>query len=139
MRGIGIGLVLFFALIFFSSCDRTQSRIRELKSLSEEVLEESSTYTKNDWNRIDKKIARLTKELDEADLNEQQIREVGHAKGLIYGEYTKWKINNFGNTLQKWANEFEGIVTGVSESFSYKEETPHKERNHSRRRNRRRR
>ena len=105
-------------LVFFTSCNSSQSAIRDLESLLTEIEENYQSYTEEDWEKISLSYATIEEELAKHEYTDEELKEIGRLKGRCVGYLAKQSIKDIEKQIDDLAKEIEGGIEGFMEIFS---------------------
>lgn len=106
------------------SCHSKQTPINRLEELAEEVQQNASDYTEEDWQSAANEIELIEVEIEqyEDEYTDEELKEIGRLKGIYLAQLTKYSIKSFKNELEDAMKESEGIIEGLIQGFEDKEE-----------------
>ncbi len=108
-----IGLMILCVGILFSSCEE-KSRIDKLKDFIEQVKDEGSQYTTQQWEEIYEKFSNLLEEVENYDnLTSEELEEIAR----LQGEYaaTAFKYHA-GEAIKRTGAFINGFIDGLSDN-----------------------
>lgn len=109
------GLLLAVGVWTLQSC-RPKSRVDELKDLVEQIAEEGSTYTEEQWEKVNDRFSELLDKLEEYDdLTPEELNEVARLQGQYAAEAFKRHGQKFQQEFEKARQMLDGFVEGLSE------------------------
>jgi len=98
--------------MLLSSCSSKDDSIRELETLSADMILHSTNYTEEEWTEALEKYQELTEDLQGEDLTPEQLQRLGKVKGEISGYITNQAAREAGAALRDALNEAAGFVDG---------------------------
>ena len=88
----------------------------ELKDLVEQIAEEGSTYTEEQWEKVNDRFSELLDKLEEYDdLTPEELNEVARLQGQYAAEAFKRHGQKFQQEFEKARQMLDGFVEGLSE------------------------
>ena len=115
MKKYLMGMLLLAAATTFNAC-REKSRVDELKDLVEQIAEEGSTYTEEQWEQVGDKFDQLLEKLEAYDdLTPEELNEMARLQGQYAAEAFKRHGQQFKQELEKAGKMLEGFMEGMDE------------------------
>ena len=108
-------------LIFcLSACLMKQGPISNLSDLTEEVQVNGSNYSEEEWNLVNEELEAIESEMEQYqdEYTDEELREIGRMKGILYAQYTKYSAKSFMKGLENAVKEAEGFVDGFMNGLS---------------------
>lgn len=106
------------------SCNSKQTPIDELEELAEDVQQNASNYTEEDWQSTTKELELIESEIEQYknEYTDEELKEIGRLKGFYLAQLTKYSIKSFKNGLEDAIKEAEGVIEGFQQGFEDTEE-----------------
>lgn len=106
------------------SCHSKQTPINRLEELTEDVQQNASEYTEEDWRSTADEIEFIESEIEQYkdEYTDEELKEIGRLKGIYLAQLTKYSIKSFKNGLEDAMKEAEGIMEGLKQGFEVLEE-----------------
>lgn len=101
------------------SCHSKQTPINRLEALAEDVQQNASEYTEEDWQSTADEIELIESEFEQYkdEYTDEELKEIGRLKGIYLAQLTKYSIKLFKNGLKDAMKEAEGIMEGFKQGF----------------------
>ena len=105
------------------SCHSKQTPINRLEALAEDVQQNASEYTEEDWQSTANEIELIENEIEQFkagknfEIRFTELKEIGRLKGIYLAQLTKYSIKSFKNGLEDAMKEAEGIMEGFKQGF----------------------
>jgi hypothetical protein len=100
-------------LIGITSCDSSQSAIKDLEVLLNEIEENHQTYTDEDWETIFITYSVIEEKLAMYEYTGEDLKEISRLRGKYVGYLTKHSLKD----LEKQVNEIPKQIEGAMEGF----------------------
>lgn len=106
------------------SCNSKQTPINRLEELTEDVQQNASGYTEEDWQSTAEELELIESEIEQYkdEYTDEELKEIGRLKGIYLAQLTKYSIKSFKNGLEDAMKEAEGIMEGFKQGFEDIEE-----------------
>lgn len=114
-------LFLTFAILLFLgfiSCDSSQSAVRDLEILLNEIEANHQSYSEEDWENLSLSYSAIEEELAKHEYTNEELKEIGRMKGRCLGYLTKQSIKDIEKRLKDFGKELEGGIEGLLEVLS---------------------
>lgn len=110
----------FATLLFlgFISCDSSQSAVRDLEILLNEIEANHQSYSEEDWENLSLSYSAIEEELAKHEYTDEELKEIGRMKGRCLGYLTKQSIKDIEKRLKDFGKELEGGIEGLLEVLS---------------------
>lgn len=118
MKDLLLILFTFIMLLGFASCDSSQSAIRNLEVLLNEIEENHQSYTKEEWEKVSLSYFAIEEELAKYEYSEEELKEIGRLKGKCMAYLTKQSLKDMEKQMKDLTKELEGSVKGFLEVLS---------------------
>jgi len=102
---------LFALCLVLGSCSSKMDPLSELTVLAEEIDENGSNYTNEDWNHAVQQYEAIEQELDQYTYTDEEQKEIGRLKAKLG---YKFAIKFGKNKLKQIINEMAGAVEELS-------------------------
>ena len=99
--------------LFLASCSTKTTAISDLRSLSEDIQRNGSTYTVEEWKEVKAKYDKIDSRMGKYEYTAEEYREIGELKGKCVAYFAKGVATNVANKLGNVANQLKGVVEGV--------------------------
>ncbi|MCR5312369.1 MAG: hypothetical protein K6E54_01735 [Bacteroidaceae bacterium] len=112
--------VLFTILVAglcLASCSTKSSAVSDLRSLSNDIQENGSTYTVEEWKAVKNKFEKVSEKINKYEYTAEEYEEIGELKGKCVAYFAKGVVNNVTNKITNVANQIKGVVNGVKDAF----------------------
>lgn len=112
---------IYFTLtlvLFFISCNSSQSAINDLETLLHEIETNYQSYSEEDWENIAITYSAIEEELAKHEYTDEELKEIGRMKGKCLGYMTQQSINNLEEEIRVFSKELEGGIEGFLEIFN---------------------
>ena len=112
-------ICLTFIILFgITSCDSSQSAIRDLEILLNEIEENHQSYTEEDWENMSLSYSAIEEELAKYEYTDEELKEIGRLKGKCIGYLTKQSLKDLEKQIEDLTKELEGGIEGFLEVLS---------------------
>mgnify|MGYP003510608553 FL=1 len=118
MRNLFLTVVTFVMLLGMISCDSSQSAIRDLEVLLNEIEANYQSYSEEDWENMSLSYSAIEEELAKHEYTDEELKEIGRMKGRCLGYLTKQSIKEIEKQLEDFGKELEGGIEGFLEVLS---------------------
>lgn len=118
MRNLFLTVVTFIMLLGMISCDSSQSAIRDLEVLLNEIEANYHSYSEEDWENMSLSYSAIEEELAKHEYTDEELKEIGRMKGRCLGYLTKQSIKEIEKQLEDFGKELEGGIEGFLEVLS---------------------
>ena len=118
MRNLFLTVVSFVMLLGMISCDSSQSAIRDLEVLLNEIEANYLSYSEEDWENMSLSYSAIEEELAKHEYTDEELKEIGRMKGRCLGYLTKQSIKEIEKQLEDFGKELEGGIEGFLEVLS---------------------
>ena len=118
MRNLFLTVVTFIMLLGMISCDSSQSAIRDLEVLLNEIEANYQSYSEEDWENMSLSYSVIEEELAKHEYTDEELKEIGRMKGRCLGYLTKQSIKEIEKQLEDFGKELEGGIEGFLEILS---------------------
>ena len=105
-------------LLGMISCDSSQSAIRDLEVLLNEIEANYQSYSEEDWENMSLSYSAIEEELAKHEYTDEELKEIGRMKGRCLGYLTKQSIKEIEKQLEDFGKELEGGIEGFLEILS---------------------
>ena len=103
-------LILLVMSIAFTSCDKRQSAINNLENFSEELKENSSDYSSQDWEEANEQYQLLVEQIDQYEYTDEELKEIGKIKARCLKQMTKGAMKQFQDGIHSITKQMEGAI-----------------------------
>lgn len=118
MRKILLSYLTFALALSFTSCDSSQSAIKDLETLLHEIESNYQSYTEEDWENMSLSYSAIEEELAKHEYTDEELKEIGRLKGKCIGYLTKQSLNDLEKQIKDLTKELEGGIEGFLEVLS---------------------
>ena len=118
MRNLFLTVVAFVMLLSMISCDSSQSAIRDLEMLLNEIETNYQSYSEEDWENMSLSYSAIEEELAKHEYTDEELKEIGRMKGRCLGYLTKQSIKEIEKKMEDFGKELEGGIEGFLEILS---------------------
>lgn len=118
MKNLFLTVVTFVMLLGMISCDSSQSAIRDLEVLLNEIETNYQSYSEEDWENMSLSYSAIEEELAKHEYTDEELKEIGRMKGRCLGYLTKQSIKEIEKQLEDFGKELEGGIEGFLEVLS---------------------
>ena len=118
MKKLLLICLAFILLIGITSCDSSQSAIKDLEVLLNEIEENYQSYTDEDWEAMSLSYSAIEEELAKYEYTDEELKEIGRLKGKCMGYLTKQSLKNLEKQIKDLTKELEGGIEGFLEVLS---------------------
>ena len=96
--------------IALTSCDKRQSAINDLENLSEELKENSSDYSSQDWEEANEQYQLLVEQIDQYEYTDEELKEIGKIKARCLKQMTKGAMKQLQDGIHSITKQMEGAI-----------------------------
>lgn len=118
MKKLLLICLAFILLMGITSCDSSQSAIKDLEVLLNEIEENYQSYTDEDWEAMSLSYSAIEEELAKYEYTDEELKEIGRLKGKCMGYLTKQSLKNLEKQIKDLTKELEGGIEGFLEVLS---------------------
>lgn len=104
-------IVIYLLLIictFLYSCNKKQSAVIDLELLSEELNENSSEYSRQDWEKAFVQYQQIAEEIDQNEYTDEELKEIGKLKARCMKQMSKGALKQFQREIYSVSKQLEG-------------------------------
>lgn len=120
-----IAFCIFTMLILcLAACHSKLTPIDKLEELAEDVRQNASDYTEEDWQYTAEELELIESEIEQYknEYTDEELKEIGRLKGIYLAQLTKYSLKSFKNGLENAIKEAEGVIEGLQQGFEDTEE-----------------
>ena len=118
MKNLFLTVVTFVMLLGMISCDSSQSAIRDLEVLLNEIETNYQSYSEEDWENMSLSYSAIEEELAKHEYTDEELKEIGRMKGRCLGYLTKQSIKEIEKQLEDFGKELEVGIEGFLDVLS---------------------
>ena len=96
--------------ITFTSCDKRQSAINDLENFSEELKENSSDYSSQDWEEANEQYQLLVEQIDQYEYTDEELKEIGKFKARCLKQMSKGAMKQLQDGIHSITKQMEGAI-----------------------------
>lgn len=114
------GFIVMFMIASFVSCDRKMDLIKDLEEVSYDLETNSSHYSEDDWQAVERSLIDISNELDlyKQEYTDEELVYIGKLKGKCAVYIGKHELNNAIDESARNVLELLGTFKGVTETLS---------------------
>lgn len=118
MRKIIICLSLI-ASFLLTACHSKNDPVNELNALTEQLSEDTSDYTEEDWETVGNQLEVIDAEIEQYrdQYTDEEMKEIGRLKGKCAGLIAKKAMNSATQKLEDFSKQAEGMIEGFMEGI----------------------
>ena len=109
--------IMLVMSIAFTSCDKKQSAINDLENFSEELKENSSDYSSQDWEEANEQYQLLVEQIDQYEYTDEELKEIGKLKARCLKQMTKGAMKQFQDGIHSITKQMEGAIEEFGINF----------------------
>ena len=117
MKNLKFYFCLLLCMFIFASCENKQTPIKKLEKLNRTVVQESETFTTQDWENTIAEYEQIEKELSMYNYTDEELRMIGQMKGRLWAKISKEYLNTAAEGIDAYLKMFEGALEGFMEEF----------------------
>ena len=117
MKNLKFYFCLLLCMFIFASCENKQTPIKKLEKLNRTVVQESETFTTQDWENAIAEYEQIEKELSMYNYTDEELRMIGRIKGRLWAKISKEYLNTAAEGIDTYLKMFEGALEGFMEEF----------------------
>ena len=109
----------FIASLFLTACHSKNDPMNELNALTEQLSEDTSDYTEEDWKTVGNQLEVIDAEIKQYrdQYTDEEMKEIGRLKGKCAGLIAKKTMNSATQKLGDISKQAEGMIEGFMEGF----------------------
>lgn len=111
--------LLFIEALLLTSCHSKNDPVNELNALTEQLSEDTSDYTEEDWETVGNQLEVIDAEIEQYrdQYTDEEMKEIGRLKGKCAGLIAKKAMNSATQKLEDISKQAEGMIEGFMEGF----------------------
>lgn len=110
--------VFLLAVLCFSSCHSSKSRVDDLKEFVEQVLEKGQDYTQDQWTEANERFGQLLEKINSYDdLSQEELEEVAKLQGQYAAAVFKSCGKSIMEQMEKAGAAWESFGEGLEEGL----------------------
>lgn len=111
--------LLFIAAWLLTSCHSKNDPVNELSVLTEQLSEDTSDYTEEDWETVSNQLEVIDAEIQQYrdQYTDEEMKEIGRLKGKCAGLIAKKAMNSATQKLEDISKQAEGMIEGFMEGL----------------------
>ncbi len=117
MKNLKFCIYLLFCIIVFASCENKQVPIKKLEKLDRTLVQQSESFTDQDWENAIAEYELIEQELSLYDYTDEELRQIGKMKGRLLAKISKEYLNKTMNEVDSYLKMFEGALEGFMEEL----------------------
>lgn len=109
----------FIASLLLTACHSKNDPMNELNALTEQLSEDTSDYTEEDWETVGNQLEVIDAEIEQYrdQYTDEEMKEIGRLKGKCAGLIAKKTMNSATQKLEDISKQAEGMIEGFMEGF----------------------
>ena len=109
----------FIASLLLTACHSKNDPMNELNALTEQLSEDTSDYTEEDWETVGNQLEAIDAEIQQYrdQYTDEEMKEIGRLKGKCAGLIAKKTMNSANRKLEDISKQAEGMIEGFMEGF----------------------
>lgn len=109
----------FIASLLLTACHSKNDPMNELNALTEQLSEDTSDYTEEDWETVGNQLEVIDAEIEQYrdQYTDEEMKEIGRLKGKCAGFIAKKTMNSATQKLGDISKQAEGMIEGFMEGF----------------------
>ena len=111
MRKLFVTVLSFVLLFAVTACNRTP--LERFEAIVEDVEANYESYTPEDWDAVEERLQAIDTDLEQSELTEEELREMGRLNGRLAACATKAAMKQLGSALGDFASGLGGFVEGL--------------------------
>ncbi|MBP5322938.1 MAG: hypothetical protein J6Y84_03990 [Bacteroidaceae bacterium] len=118
----GLTKIMLVAIIAIMGCATTASAstpkekcVKKLEKLTQEMKKNNADYTDEDWNRVAEEYEAISKEMEEYEYTDEELRKIGVLKGRFYNIVAKKSVSKGAAELNTLIQQLGGFLQGFLE------------------------
>ena len=111
MRKLFVTVLSFVLLFAVTACNRTP--LERFEAIVEDVEANYESYTPEDWDAIEERLQAIDDDLEQSELTEEELREMGRLNGRLAACATKAAMKQLGSAFGDMAAGLGGFVEGL--------------------------
>ncbi len=112
-------IVLILCTLLFVGCATAEERrVKSLQEFTEELQQNYSKYTEEQWETAATEYETITDALQEGRYTDEERREIGRLKGQCLAIFTQYAVGMYQQKLENATNELQGVLEGFMNAFN---------------------
>lgn len=109
----------FIVSLLLTACHSKNDPMNELNALTEQLSEDTSDYTEEDWETVGNQLEVIDAEIEQYrdQYTDEEMKEIGRLKGKCAGFIAKKTMNSATQKLGDISKQAEGMIEGFMEGF----------------------
>lgn len=108
---------LLVCVFIFASCENKQSPIKKLEKLDRTLVQQSESFTEQDWENALMEYEQIEQELSMYNYTDEELRQIGKMKGRLLAKISKEYLNKTMDEVDSYLKMFEGALEGFMEEL----------------------
>mgnify|MGYP007056169198 CR=1 FL=1 len=118
----GLSKIVLVAAIAIMGCVTTASAatpkekcVKQLEKLTQEMKKNSADYTDEDWEKVALQYEAISKEMEQYEYTDEELRKIGVLKGRFYNIVAKKNVSKGASELNTLIQQLGGFLQGFLE------------------------
>lgn len=109
----------FIAALLLTACHSKNDPVNELNALTEQLSEDTSEYTEEDWETVSSQLEMIDAEIQQYrdQYTDEKMKEIGRLKGKCAGLMAKKAMDSATQKLEDFSKQAQGMIEGFTEAF----------------------
>ena len=117
MKNLNFYFCLLLCVFVFVACENKQTPIKKLEKLNRTIVQESESFTDQDWETAIAEYEQIEQELSMYNYTDEELRMIGRMKGRLWAKISKEYINKTAEGIDFYIKMFEGAIEGFMEEL----------------------
>ena len=101
---------LFISCVLLCSCDKRQTAINDLENFSEELKENCSEYSYQDWEEASAQYEQLVEQIDQYEYTDEELKEIGKLKARCLKQMSMGAMKQLQGRIHSFTKQMEGAL-----------------------------
>lgn len=113
----------FVVSLLLIACHSKNDPMNGLYALTEQLSEDTSDYTEDDWEAIGNQLEMIESEIQQYSdqYTDEEMKEIGRLKGKCVGLIAKKAVNSAAKQIEDASKQAEGMLEGFFEGLGEEE------------------
>lgn len=109
----------FIAALLLTACHSKNDPVNELNALTEQLSEDTSEYTEEDWETVSSQLEMIDAEIQQYrdQYTDEEMKEIGRLKGKCAGLMAKKAMDSATQKLEDFSKQAQGMIEGFTKAF----------------------
>lgn len=120
LYSILLAALIAISSLSFTSCSNSRSTMRELEQMNSRLENDSTSYSKSEFEAEAARFAKLCEDIENHsdEYSDEEKEQARYLIGQCLANLTKLGMNEFGENVNQWLQDSEGVIKGFLSNFS---------------------